>query len=304
MAGFLIAFPGDFLLKQKSYVLFALFPGIDYHKAATTLMSYVSYLLDLPPELQRPLVQALEALERNLRAELMARRQDILDMQTTLFEMERRADERLTRLEAVVAELAEAQRRTEQRVEELAEAQRRSEERFARLEAIVAELVEVVRVLAQRVDRIDITVARLLGDNVERRYRERAGTYLARVLQKVRVVTLDTLMDELEKVLDDEEIDDLLSLDLLLNGKVRQLAERPEVWIACEASSTIERDDVLRARRRANLLVKAGYPTLAAVAGEQIDERVLSMAQKESVLVLRDGSYRFWQEALQRALGA
>jgi hypothetical protein len=304
MAGFLIAFPGDFLLKQKSYVLFALFPGIDYHKAATTLMSYVSYLLDLPPELQRPLVQALEALERNLRAELMARRQDILDMQTTLFEMERRADERLTRLEAIVAELAEAQRRTEQRVEELAEAQRRSEERFARLEAIVAELVEVVRVLAQRVDRIDITVARLLGDNVERRYRERAGTYLARVLQKVRVVTLDTLMDELEKVLDDEEIDDLLSLDLLLNGKVRQLAERPEVWIACEASSTIERDDVLRARRRANLLVKAGYPTLAAVAGEQIDERVLSMAQKESVLVLRDGSYRFWQEALQRALGA
>jgi hypothetical protein len=225
-------------------------------------------------------------------------------MQTTLFEMERRADERLTRLEAVVAELAEAQRRTEQRVEELAEAQRRSEERFARLEAIVAELVEVVRVLAQRVDRIDITVARLLGDNVERRYRERAGTYLARVLQKVRVVTLDTLMDELEKVLDDEEIDDLLSLDLLLNGKVRQLAERPEVWIACEASSTIERDDVLRARRRANLLVKAGYPTLAAVAGEQIDDRVLSMAQKESVLVLRDGSYRFWQEALQRALGA
>jgi hypothetical protein len=290
MAGFLIAFPGDFLLKQKSYVLFALFPGIDYHKAATTLMSYVSYLLDLPPELQRPLVQALEALERNLRAELMARRQDILDMQTPLFEMERRADERLTRLEAIVAELAEAQRR--------------SEERFARLEAIVAELVEVVRVLAQRVDRIDITVARLLGDNVERRYRERAGTYLARVLQKVRVVTLDTLMDELEKVLDDEEIDDLLSLDLLLNGKVRQLAERPEVWIACEASSTIERDDVLRARRRANLLVKAGYPTLAAVAGEQIDERVLSMAQKESVLVLRDGSYRFWQEALQRALGA
>jgi len=339
MADLLIAFPGDFLLKQKSDVLFALFPGIDYHKAATTLMSYVSYLLDLPPELRRPLVQALETLEQNLRAELVARRQDILDMQATLFEMERRADERLTRLEAVVAELAEAQRRseerltrleaivaelaeaqrrteqrveelaeaqrrTEQRVEELAEAQRRSEERFARLEAIVAELVEVVRVLAQRVDRIDITVARLLGDNVERRYRERAATYLARVLQKVRVVTLDTLMDELEKVLDDEEIDDLLSLDLLLNGKVRQLAERPEVWIACEASSTIERNDVLRARRRANLLVKAGYPTLAAVAGEQIDDRVLSMAQKESVLVLRDGSYRFWQEALQRALGA
>ncbi len=60
----------------------------------------------------------------------------------------------------------------------------------------------------------------------------------------------------------------------------------------------------MRARRRANLLGKAGYPTLAAVAGGQTDDRVLTMAQKEDVLVLRDGSQLFWQEALQRALGA
>ncbi|MCS7039838.1 MAG: hypothetical protein NZP34_09560, partial [Caldilineales bacterium] len=180
------------------------------------------------------------------------------------------------RTEQRVEELAEAQRRTEQRMEELAEAQRRSEER----------------------------IGRLVGDNIERRYRERAATYLAKVLQKVRVVTLDTILDDLQKVLDDEEIDELLALDFLLNGRVRQLAERPEVWIACEASSIIERNDVTRARRRADLLRKAGYLALAAVAGEQIDDRVLALAQQENVVVWRDGSQLFWQEALQTVLGA
>jgi chromosome segregation ATPase len=338
------------------------------------LMSYVSYLLDLPAELQRPLLQAFETLEQNLRAELVVRRQDILDMRASLLEMQQRADERFAqtqealsalaeaqrRTEQRVEELAEAQRRTEQRVEELAEAQRRSEERIGRLEVAMAELAEAqrrseerigrlevamaelaeaqrrseeriarlevvvtelaeaqrrteqalialsedVRILTQRVDRIETTLGRVVGEGVERRYRERAGTYLAKVLQKIRVVPLDTIMDDLEKALDAEEIDDLLSLDLLINGKVRQRAERPEVWIACEASSTIERGDVTRARRRADLLRKAGYPALAAVAGEQIDDRVLTLAQNENVLVLRDGKQLFWEEALRSALGA
>ncbi|MDW8269692.1 MAG: hypothetical protein RMN24_11055, partial [Anaerolineae bacterium] len=194
------------------------------------------------------------------------------------------------RTEQRVEELAEAQRRTEQRVEELAEAQRRTEQRME-------ELAEAQRRSEER-------IGRLVGDNIERRYRERAATYLAKVLQKVRVVTLDTILDDLQKVLDDEEIDELLALDFLLNGRVRQLAERPEVWIACEASSIIERNDVTRARRRADLLRKAGYLALAAVAGEQIDDRVLALAQQENVVVWRDGSQLFWQEALQTVLGA
>ncbi len=107
-----------------------------------------------------------------------------------LAEAQRRSEERIGRLEMIVAELAEAQRRTEQ---------------------ALAALSEAMRILTQRVDRMDITVARLVGDTIERHYRERAATYLARVLQKVRVVTLDTIIDKLEKVLDDEESDDLLS---------------------------------------------------------------------------------------------
>jgi Holliday junction resolvase-like predicted endonuclease len=69
-----------------------------------------------------------------------------------LAEAQRRSEERLDRLEAAVQELAEAQRRseeaqrrTEQRVEELAEAQRRSEEAQRRTEQRVEELAEAQR---------------------------------------------------------------------------------------------------------------------------------------------------------------
>ena len=66
-----------------------------------------------------------------------------------LAEAQRQSEARLTRLEATVAELAEAQKRTEQRVEELVEAQR--------------SLVDQVAKLSERVDRLTDKVGRLDG---------------------------------------------------------------------------------------------------------------------------------------------
>ncbi|MFQ5902739.1 MAG: hypothetical protein ACE5JO_03525, partial [Candidatus Binatia bacterium] len=48
--------------------------------------------------------------------------------------------EDFSELKQIVAQLAEAQRRTEQRVEELVEVQRRTEERVGRLELVVEQL--------------------------------------------------------------------------------------------------------------------------------------------------------------------
>jgi len=72
-----------------------------------------------------------------------------------LAEAQRRSEERLSRLEETVAALAEAQRRTEQRVAELAEAQRRSEERLSRLEETVAALAEAQRRSEERLSRLE-----------------------------------------------------------------------------------------------------------------------------------------------------
>lgn len=64
-------------------------------------------------------------------------------------------------LPQIVRELAEAQQRTERRIEELAEAQRRSEERLTRLEerlerleAVVAELAEAQRRTERRIEEL------------------------------------------------------------------------------------------------------------------------------------------------------
>jgi len=71
-----------------------------------------------------------------------------------LAEAQRRTEERVSRLEAVVEQLAEAQR-------ELAEAQRRTEERVSRLEAVVEQLAEAQRELAEAQRRTEERVSRL-----------------------------------------------------------------------------------------------------------------------------------------------
>ncbi len=62
-----------------------------------------------------------------------------------LAEAQKRTEQRLDRLEQIVAELAEAQKRTEQRVEELAAAQKRTEQRVEELAAAQRRTEETVR---------------------------------------------------------------------------------------------------------------------------------------------------------------
>jgi len=138
-------------------------------------MSYVSILQRLPPELQLPMVEVVEALRKDLRQELAVRREDFNELRAAVRELteaqrqfEARAEARFTRLETALAELAEAQKRTEQRVqelaeaqkrteqrvEELAEAQKRTEQRLGRLEQVVQELAEAQKRTEQRVEEL------------------------------------------------------------------------------------------------------------------------------------------------------
>jgi hypothetical protein len=91
----------------------------------------------------------------------------------------------------------------------------------------------------------------------------------------------------------------VLSLDLLATGKPRYHQELPEVWLALEISSVIDRRDVTRVLRRTALLRKAGYQAIPAVAGEEITLGGEEEASRESVVVLQDGKIAWWSEALQ-----
>jgi len=113
-----------------------------------------------------------------------------------LAEAQRRTEQRLEELGRRVDELAEAQRRTEQRVEELAEAQRRTEQRVEELaeaqrrtEQRVEELAEAQRRTEQRVEELA---------EAQRRTEQRVDELAARLEElTARVDQLTARVDEL-----------------------------------------------------------------------------------------------------------
>lgn len=170
-------------------------------------------------------------------------------------------ESRVDRLEAVLLRLAEAQQRTEERLQEL--------------------LVALAR-LTVRVDSLEISAAWLKGDALERRYRERAAAYFQRVLRRIQAVSID----ELERLTDDAERagtlshlehEDLLLADIVVRGQLRD--READAHLLAEVSSVVDTGDTERAMRRAMLLQRVtGLHVIAAVAGE----RILPDAERES----------------------
>jgi myosin heavy subunit len=157
-------------------------------------MGYVSLIRNLPTEMQLPILELVENVEANLRAELSVRREDF------------------DQLRNVVGELAEAQRRTEQRVEELAEAQRRTEQRVERLETIVTELAEAQRRTEQRVERLETIVTELA--EAQRRTEQ-------------RVERLETIVTELAEAQrrTEQRVEELAEAQRRTEQRVEELAE-------------------------------------------------------------------------------
>jgi hypothetical protein len=121
-------------------------------------------------------------------------------------------------------------------------------------------------------------------------------------LRKAQAISLRDLESVLEERLSADEMEDLLLLDVLVRGHPRQQPDAPEVWLAIEVSSVVDRNDVKRAQRRAALLQKAGYPVIPTVAGEQVTQGGKDEARDGHVLLVQDGRRQFWEEALAQAL--
>ena len=113
-----------------------------------------------------------------------------------LAEAQRKTEERLDRLSQRVEELAEAQRKTEERLNELAEAQRKTEERLDRLSQRVEELAEAQRKTEERLDSLSRKVEMLAEAQVkvEEQIRELVES-LGKLEKRV-----DELAEEQEKI--------------------------------------------------------------------------------------------------------
>ncbi|MDI3297594.1 MAG: hypothetical protein QJR08_00325 [Bacillota bacterium] len=185
-----------------------------------------------------------------------------------LAEAQRRTEVRLDSLAARVEELAEAQKRTEARMEELAEAQRRTE-------ATIRGLVN--------------DVAELKGDSLERRFRENAPAYVGLEYRRARVLSKQELMDALADAEDEGRLDtgEVARVHRAIrdtDAVVRARDAQGEVLLVVEVSQVVDKGDVRRARERAEALRELGARTVPAVAGLRFTEGAESLlAGDESV---------------------
>ena len=188
-------------------------------------------------------------------------------------------DANVSRLEAAIANLAEAQGRTEARVEQLAQAQARTE---VRIEDLATNMNSFATILNQLVIRSDRHEGRLL----ELRFRDRLPSYLGRFLRKGQVIQASDLLDQIEPKLAEAAVDDFLRADVVASGMV----DGKPTYLVGEVSYTVDADDVMRAARRAACLVKAGLPAIPLVACEKIPPQITAYARQEGVRVWVDGS--------------
>ena len=228
------------------------------------------------------------------RAEL--RRLVLTDELVALPELVRELAEAQARTEARLEQLAEAQARTEARLEQLAEAQARTEARLeelaasierlaaaqARTEAGLQGLTDVVQALGVNQRRFD---AQFRGALLEQRYRTRPGAYLRRLIRDPRTLTdeeLDRLLRAAEArgQLQEEETADILRADAVVRGLRR---DGRELYVVVEVSWGVNTSDVERALRRAQLLARAGVETVPVVAGARITPAALRFAESAHV---------------------
>jgi hypothetical protein len=193
--------------------------------------------------------------------------------------------------------LAEAQARTEERLEQLAEALRILTQRVDLLAEAQARTEEALRILTQRVDRLAEAQARtekrvdrladvvgqLRGSDLERRYRERAHAYFDDLLADIHVLPPQELAAVADRalaagVLSRQERKDVLDVDIIVRG--RRWEDQADAYLAVEVSAVVYEGDVERAIRRAGLLSRiTGTPTVPVVAGQAITPEAEQLAR-------------------------
>ena len=169
----------------------------------------------------------------------------------------------------------------------------------------VDRMVSAVSKLTKSLDRMQPSFARTDDWYLEQRYIERASAYFGRWLRQIDVLWPGHLNRALEKQLDDiltsEEKDEVLRLDAIFRGKAMRTGESVEVYVALEASVTVNEHDVERAYERAILLRRLGLPVVAVVAGEIIEADAEVAAQTNAVAILQNGKRQGWEQALAAA---
>jgi hypothetical protein len=202
-------------------------------------------------------------------------------------------ESRVDQLEAALARLADAQAQTQADLGVLTQRVDTLTQRLDTLTQRVDQLTDALRILTGEVKVLKDHVGNLRGDNLERRYREHASAYFSQILSRMHTLS----SDEIDAVITDAEDSgavpfdagkDVRGADIILRGRRRDT--QSDAYLVIEVSTTIDKSDVERAKRRADLLARAtGLSSLPAVAGEGILADATRAAQSLGVWRVTNG---------------
>lgn len=167
---------------------------------------------------------------------------------------------------------------------------RAQSERFDALTEQVRQLTAQMRDVVIRLDHHDVQLARLIGDEAERRVQRNAPAYFGHLLRRTRVISSAELADMIDDAIEAGGFDEgdrapLLALDLPVRGIDRRTRER--AYLAVEVSAGIGERDIMRAADRARRLERlTGHPARAVVAGYSISPAYHYMAAEQGVAVI------------------
>jgi len=142
------------------------------------------------------------------------------------------------------------------------------------------------------VARLDASVGDLKGESLEVRYRQRAASYLGRIVRRIQTLSTDELSALLDDAIDQghltvAEKDEVMLADLVVLGKRRE--DNAVVYLVVEISWGIGPYDAERAVQRAALLSKVDIPALPVVAGQTIIPEAAQLARTLRVWQVTDG---------------
>ncbi len=231
--------------------------------------------------------------------EYLAVPEQIADLQRQTADLQRQTADLQRQTAELRRQTAELQRQTAELQRQTAELRRETAELGHKLEQLRLDMerrfghVQVqLDQLTTDVGQLKTDVGQLKGENLERRYRERAHAYFGRLISKGRVVGSEQLSDLLEEavhggVLTQRDRDEVGWADLVMRG--RWIADGRQVMVLAEISSLVDLNDVRRAVGRAALLATLGTPVVPVVAGESVTERAADMARSHNVWQMLNG---------------
>lgn len=185
--------------------------------------------------------------------------------------------EEFRRVWEAIRALTERMDRVEAQIAALVEAQRRTEDRLGWVE--------------DRLGRVEDRLGDLSGVNLEAEWVRKAPSILGGWFRRVRVLIGEDLWDLLHGaedrgVLSHGEALDIARADVIVECREK---EGKALRVVVEVSWTVSGADVQRARRRADLLSRLGVPTVAIAAGREVSEEVREEARALGVWVIEDG---------------